>query len=439
MTTIVTYYNRKKYIRKQFPMVKKIVSILCILISLFMLATTADNTIKQKIEEVLTPSECINNPQNVTILQGSAKSNSRKEVKELYAKSACLMDVLSGRIIYDKNADTPLPMASTTKIMTCILALENGNPDSVVKASKYASGMPDVQLNMQEGEEFRLNDLLYSLMLESHNDTAVAIAEHIGGTVEGFAAMMNRKAADIGCLDTCFVTPNGLDSGDHHSTASDLCRIASYAINNPEFIKIIQTSSHSFSNIAGTRQYSVNNHDSFLTMYDGAIGIKTGFTGKAGYCFVGAASRNDVTLVSAVLASGWPPNKSYKWKDTCSLMDYGFDNYKNIVLLNGKINLQPISVRDKNNRCNSTIKETKLNLTANYSMLSCDSDNASLVLEIPEYIAAPVYKDEIIGKATLTVNDNAVCEYPVTAAYDVPEYTLSNYLSIIIDTFMLKM
>ena len=159
---------------------------------------------------------------------------------ELYARSAVLMDADSGRILYEKEGQTPLPMASTTKIMTCILALENGAPEDEVEVSDYAASMPDVQLHIRKGEHYALRDLLHSLMLESHNDSAVAIAEHIGGSVEGFADMMNRKAKEIGCENTYFITPNGLDAEKeietadggmqkvmHSTTAADLARIMS--------------------------------------------------------------------------------------------------------------------------------------------------------------------------------------------------------------------
>ncbi|CDC45102.1 d-alanyl-D-alanine carboxypeptidase [Clostridium sp. CAG:58] len=145
---------------------------------------------------------------------------------ELRARAAVLMDGDTGRILYGKNQDQTLPMASTTKIMTCILALENASLDDVVEVSSYAASMPDVQLNIREGEQYRLEDLLYSLMLESHNDTAAAIAEHVAGTREAFADMMNQKARDIGCRDTFFITPNGLDAEDpdtgriHSTTAA---------------------------------------------------------------------------------------------------------------------------------------------------------------------------------------------------------------------------
>lgn len=266
----------------------------------------------------------------------------------LYAQSAVLMDADSGRVLYGKNENQIMPMASTTKIMTCIVALENGNLDDYVEVSSYAAGMPKVHLSMQTGEYYRLGDLLYSLMLESHNDSAVAIAEHVGGSVEGFAKMMNQKARDLGCFDTYFITPNGLDAtvnetGKIHSTtARDLARIMSYCIHTSEkkeqFLEITRTSSYGFSNYiknkesgemtAGSRYFSCNNHNAFLSMMEGALSGKTGFTSKAGYCYVGALERDGKTFVVALLACGWPNNKTYKWSDTKTLMNYGLENYE---------------------------------------------------------------------------------------------------------------
>ena len=208
----------------------------------------------------------------------SAESDSEEtENLKLYAQSAVLMDADSGRVLYEKNGNEEMPMASTTKIMTCIVTLENADLDDTVTVSKYASTMPDVQLKIREGEQYKLIDLLYSLMLESHNDVAVAIAEHVGGSVEGFAAMMNAKAIELGCEHTNFVTPNGLDSAEHYTTAVELSKIASYAIKNEDFVKITNTTTWQFSELTKGRTFNVSNKDRFLYLYDGAIGIKTGF------------------------------------------------------------------------------------------------------------------------------------------------------------------
>lgn len=259
-----------------------------------------------------------------------------EEPKNLYALSACLMDADSGRILFGKEEDVRRANASTTKIMTLIVTLERADLNDVVTFSDYAASQPDVQLNGASGEQFLLKDLCFSLMLESHNDSAVAIAEHVAGSVEAFAGLMNEKAAELGCMDTYFITPNGLDKEDengfHGTTAADLARIMSYCIKESPmketFLDITQTPSYSFSNIEGTRNYSCNNHNRFLTMMDGAISGKTGFTGNAGYCYVGALRRDDRTYVVALLGCGWPNNKNYKWSDTKQLMQYGIDSFE---------------------------------------------------------------------------------------------------------------
>ena len=257
----------------------------------------------------------------------------------LNALSACLYDCLGQRFLYEKNADEKRAVASTTKIMTLILVLELGNLDDIVTFSQNASKQPDVQMNGCTGERYVLRDLCYAMMLESYNDVAVAIAEHIGGSCEKFAELMNEKAKTLGCYDTHFVTPNGLDredkEGEHLSTAKDMAKIASYAIQNEKFCEIIRTNNYSFSEIDGKRKVSVCNRDAFLTMYEGAIGVKTGFTGKAGYCFVGAVKKDGATLVAVVLGSGWPPKKTLKWSDTKMLMDYGFEEFKVTELFEG--------------------------------------------------------------------------------------------------------
>lgn len=297
------------------------------------------------------------------------KTNAEEIIGSLHAKAAVLMDADSGRVLYARNGEEQLPMASTTKIMTLIVALENANTDDIITFSKYASSMPDVQLNALEGEQFVLNDILYSLMLESHNDSAAAIAEYIGSAtfkesietkdvskqqskeyVKAFANMMNQKARDIGCFNTYFITPNGLDAQvtledgtvkEHSTTATDLAKIMSYCIKESpkkeQFLEITRAANHSFSNIitkedgtitSGSRSFSCNNHNAFLNMMEGALSGKTGFTSNAGYCYVGALEQNGKTFVVALLACGWPNNKSYKWSDTKKLMNYGLDNYE---------------------------------------------------------------------------------------------------------------
>ena len=209
---------------------------------------------------------------------------------ELYALSAALIDGSNGRLLYGKNQDEVRAMASTTKIMTLILALEYGNLDDIITVSSYAAKMPDVQLGIKSGEQYKLEDLLYSMMLESHNDVAVAIAEHIGGDLDSFINLMNKKAAELGLSNTYFLTPNGLDeeneNGKHSSTAYEMCLLMKYCVmDSPvkdEFISICQTRQYSFSDYDNNRNFTVNNKNAFLDMMDNVIAGKNRFYCRCG-------------------------------------------------------------------------------------------------------------------------------------------------------------
>lgn len=334
-----------------------------------------------------------------------SETHSPPKIK-LSALSALLMDAENNRVLYEYNGYQEMPMASTTKIMTCIIALEKGNLEDVVTVSSYASQMPDVQLNVREGEQYYLKDLLYSLMLESHNDTAVAIAEHVGGTVEGFATMMNDKARSLGCHNTNFVTPNGLDAEGHYTTARDLAVITSYAIRNKAFLEITNTASHQFSEIKSGRHFSVSNKNKFLYMMDGAIGVKTGFTGKAGYCFVGALKRPDRTLISVVLGCGWPPKKNLKWTDTVRLMTYGVDNYEKKQIFEKK-EFPPVYVK------NGQTSHVNLTVEGDLSILLRKDEKVKVEYDVPDMLYAPVDEGMTVGSARYYIDGRLYTELPV--------------------------
>ncbi len=336
---------------------------------------------------------------------------------KLRALSALLLDAKNNRVLYEKNGYDKMPMASTTKIMTCIVALENSNPGDVVKVSAYAAKMPDVQLNITAGEQYYMGDLVYSLMLESHNDVAVAIAEHVGGSVEGFAKMMNEKAKELGCEHTNFVTPNGLDAPEHYTTARDLAVIASYAIKNEEFIKITNTATHSFKEIKKGRSHTVSNKNRFLTMMEGAIGVKTGFTGGAGYCFVGAIKKTDRTLISVVLGCGWPPRKSLKWSDTMALMNYGITYYQERQIFED-VKLKPLRVEK------GRINYEPLSLKGDLSLLMREDEKVKIKYELPEYLKAPVKEKSIVGYANYYINDILYARVPICAVKDIQKTDL---------------
>lgn len=353
------------------------------------------------------------------------------EENELYAKSALLMDADSKRVLYQKNGYEKLPMASTTKIMTCLVALENSASDDVVEFSSYASAMPKVKLGASSGSKFYMKDMLYSLMLESHNDTAVAIAEKIGGSVEGFATIMNERARQIGAKDTNFVTPNGLDDPNHYTTSYDLALIAAEAIKNEEFVEIINTASHTFSEIEGKGNYTANNKDAFLGMMDGAMGIKTGFTGNAGYCFVGAVKVNNKTLISVVLASGWPPSKTYKWKDTMKLMKYGIDNFDYRILFSGIDNYKMVRIK------NGVKKETGTYIDGECSALMSDSDNVEYVYEFEKKMEAPVYENQTAGCMKIMVNGEEFARFDIRIKESVKKIDFRYSILKIVQKFLL--
>lgn len=349
---------------------------------------------------------------------------------KLYASGACLMDASSGRILYGKEETTPLPMASTTKIMTCLLALEQGRLDNTVTFSGRAASMPKVHLGAAAGSTFSLGDLLYSLMLESHNDTAVAIAEHIGGSVEGFADMMNNKAAELSMTQTHFVTPNGLDADGHASTPADMCRLAAYACQNEAFLQIIQTPSRTIRNTTGKRAYSLSNKDAFLTSYDGALGIKTGFTGKAGYCFVGAARRDSRIFTTCVLASGWPPNKSYKWADTKKLMDIGFENYTYQHIPVQDLSSLRIAVEDgKSNTVGIAMPEIP-------DLLLSPFDSIDIEYQFPSSLSAPVRTNTPAGSIQISVNGMLIGSYPVYPLENVEKTQFEDVCRSVIQLFL---
>ena len=334
--------------------------------------------------------------------EGNTKEEITGEQKlDLLATSAILVDGDNGRVLYEKNGYEERAMASTTKIMTLLVALQYGNLEDQVEVSAYAASMPDVQLNIRKGESYYLKDLLYSLMLESHNDTAVAIAEHIGGSVEGFAELMNQMAYDIGAYHTHFVTPNGLDDDNHYSTAYDLALIARQAIEIPAFIEITNTKSYSFTDVAGNRSFTVNNHNAFLNMYSGAIGVKTGFTGNAGYCFVGAVERDGHKLIAVVLACGWPPHKTYKWKDMKTLFDYGFSNYNLETVYEPQPQAVAVYIENgiETNMCYGYTEDS-------IALYMKQGETVNYVWNVPESIEAPVRAGETIGSVDIMINGN---------------------------------
>ena len=369
--------------------------------------------------------------------------------ENLYALSAVLMDGETGRVLYGKEAYKGRPNASTTKVMTCILALELAKGDDYVQVSGNAASQPQTRLGMREGQQFYLEDLLYSLMLKSHNDSAVAIAEHIGGSVEGFAEKMNEKAKELGCKDTHFVTPNGLDGEDeggiHHTTARDLALIMAYAIKNATFVHITQTRDYTFTDISGKKHYSVHNTNAFLDMETGVISGKTGFTGNAGYCYVCAVRQDERLFIVALLGCGWPGNKNYKWSDTKKLLSYGRENYQ-YMMLPELPQLPEIPVTEaapgkedpypqKSDRSGYPPKQVMLKIHAVLSekdrekrYLLKKTETITWETELPDKLPAPIQKNQKIGTLHEKLNGKELLSCLVTADDKIDRITYKWYV-----------
>ncbi|WP_283229737.1 D-alanyl-D-alanine carboxypeptidase family protein [Fusibacillus kribbianus] len=372
---------------------------------------------------------------------------------ELHAVCAVLMDGDSGRILYGKNSREIRPMASTTKIMTCILALENLKEDTMITVSACAASQPKVHLGMQEGEQYLLKDLLYSLMLESHNDSAVAIAEAVSGSQEAFSVLMNQKAREIGCTDTCFLTPNGLDltkevdgtMKTHSTTAEDLARIMRYCtMESPKkerFREITGTESYQFQ--AAGRNFSCQNHNAFLHMMEGAFSGKTGFTGEAGYCYVGALERDGKTFIVALLACGWPNNKTYKWSDTRKLMEYGLSTYDYKEIYE-RPQLSDIPVENGISDDGEPDGSSSVSLAevkgdgSRWRLLLREGEQVEILREQKTSLTAPVERGQLVGKILYRIDGMTVAFSEIRTAEAVGERDLNWCISKIMENFLIN-
>jgi len=274
-------------------------------------------------------------PEGVTPYDETQPENLLPE--QLYAKSAILIEASSGTVIFEKNADQPMYPASTTKIMTIFLGIVKGDLNATVSASTVSTNLPEgsSSIPLEVGETINFKDLLYATMVRSGNDGANLIAETLVGSVSGFADVMNQAAAKIGCTNTHFVNPSGLDDVNHYTTARDMALIAREAMKNETFRDIAKTYTYSLprSNIQGSRVLVgadtnwMNNTEDNEYYYPYAIGIKTGFLNRAGYCFVGAAEKNGVELISVVFYS----TRNGRWTDSKMLMEYGFTQFVSVT------------------------------------------------------------------------------------------------------------
>lgn len=323
---------------------------------------------------------------------------------ETSAKAACILEMETGRVLFESNMHARLPMASTTKVMTALLAIERGNLSDEVVCSHNAFGVSGTSIYLQEGERLTLEQMLLGLMLSSGNDAAVAIAEHIGGSVEGFVEMMNARARELGAVNTHFANPHGLPDERHYTTAYDLALIAREAMGNETFRRIVSTQRSSIPWEGRTYDRQLHNKNRLLSDYPGATGVKTGFTSKAGRCLVFGALREGMELVGVVLGCG-------DWFDEAErLLDSCFERYGMTRVLGPTLSAGRIAVTGgERDLCGMCVME-------NLSVPLESGEAAQVVLDVPDSVAAPVYPGMHLGTAKLVVDGRVYAASEVVAS-----------------------
>lgn len=349
---------------------------------------------------------------------------------EVASTSAILVESSTGKILYEKNAYEKMYPASTTKVLTAILVLENCDLDEMATVSHNAIySLPNgyVNANLQEGEEMSVKDLMYALMVKSANDAAIVLAEHVGGSVEGFADMMNEKALEIGCKNTHFVNPNGIHDDNHYTTAYDLYLMASYGMKNETFREYVSTASYT---LPATNKYPTSDRLCITTndmirpkskyYNENVIGIKTGYTTEAKNCLISGARKNDTELISVVLHSGTnAEGLSERYVDTAALFDYGFKDFEFSNIVEKDSIIQNIEIENGNKDTKNLDLIAKDTLTA-YINKEINLADLSPEIKLNENIVAPITAGTSLGSVTYTV-DNIEYTTELLASHDVEE------------------
>lgn len=363
-----------------------------------------------------------------TISGGSAPRERAADVNpsalSVSAYSAALIDASDGNLLYSKRADEPLPMASTTKIMTALVAIERGDLDATVEIPRAAVGVEGSSIYLFTGEKLTLGNLVYALMLASANDAAAAIAIIVGGSIEKFAGMMNEKAAELGLSNTRFVNPHGLDAAGHHTTARDLALLSAYALGNDTFKKIVSTKKTTIPLNGEEGRRLLINHNRLLRYYDGAIGVKTGFTRKSGRCLVSAAERDGLIFVAVTI------NAPNDWNDHTRMLDYGFSSYVRLKLEErGNLSItMPLvgGVCDWVMLTNSEAVEVTLPKT---------HGKVSFVIEAPRFLYAPVKSGERVGRIVYYSDGEEIASSPLFTVNAVEKPKKTGFLGWLMSIF----
>lgn len=307
------------------------------------------------------------------------------EALSLSAKSSIVLEATTGQVVYEMDADTRRPMASTTKIMTALCAIESGDLSREICVAPEAAGIEGSSIYLEAGDRLTLESLIWALMLESANDAAAAIAIGVSGSVEAFAELMNKKAADLGLENTHFTNPHGLSDENHYTTARDLATLSAYAMNNETFREIVSADTHKIE--VGDTVRHLHNHNKMLHLYDGAVGVKTGFTKVSGRCLVSAAERDGVTLVAVTLDA---PDD---WDDHTEMLDLGFSSLERLTLIEAEESamILPCIGGEKT----EFIIKNRDGLSL---ILPREEHNITRRIILPHYFWAPVTEGEQVGR-----------------------------------------
>lgn len=325
-----------------------------------------------------------------------------------YAKAAIVIDGETGRILYEKNAYEKMGMASTTKIMTGICGIEFGDLKKEIKVSNHAAGVEGSSMYLKAGESISLYDVITGLMLVSGNDAATAVAESVAGSEGGFVLLMNQKANEIGAYNTCFQNPHGLSDPGHYTTACDLAKITAYAMKNPIFADIVSQKRKVVESKAGGKRY-LTNHNKLLKLYEGCIGVKTGFTKATGRCLVSAAERDGLKLICVTL------NDGNDWNDHMAMLDKGFANYTARPIAKKGTVLAEARVKG------GEAKKVRLITENDESMAVKKGETPKISISAAEniYIEAPIEKGKVYAKADVVENGKKVGKINLVAAEGV--------------------
>lgn len=334
--------------------------------------------------------------------------------------SAIVVNMTTGKVLYEHNAHTVRPMASTTKIMTAILILENMHLDDTVVISQDAVNTPEPVPFLKVGEVYSVEQLLYAMMLRSANSAAVALAEACSGSIQQFAVLMNKKGAELGMKDTNFVVPNGLDTPGHHSTAADMAIVARYAMQNEKFREIVSTQKYVFPLPGGRGNLTCKNTNKLLGSVPWVVGIKTGLTPKAEQCFVGAGSKDGVNVISVVLGQ---PKTDLCFTESKYLMEYGFTQYKAVTLMpKGQVVAEASVPYELDGRVELVTKDS-----LGIELYKEDSVTVSVALDRP--LRLPVVAGDVYGKVTLTQDGKVVRSIDLAVDRSAEKPTLGSKIS----------